>query len=235
MIQVSNYSMRRLLGVLMVSFFAYTNISSRLMASGKGFVIVVDPKSYSEAKAELAAYAKAVEEVDGMKTYTLVDKWGVPDSIRAALEGMYKKGQIQGTVLIGDIPIAMIRDAQHLTSAFKMDQRMPKDKSSVPSDRFYDDFGLQFKFLSKTDSTHLYYYSLQPEGHQYIHCNIFSGRIRPTDAQGTSRYDKLRQFLTKAVAEKYAANRLDKVFFFTGQGSLDESKVAAMDEKQQYY
>ena len=54
---VSNYSMRRLLGVLMVSFFAYTNISSRLMASGKGFVIVVDPKSYSEAKAELAAYA----------------------------------------------------------------------------------------------------------------------------------------------------------------------------------
>ena len=83
---VSNYSMRRLLGVLMVSFFAYTNMSSRLMASGKGFVIVVDPKSYSEAKAELAAYAKAVEEVDGMKTYTLVDKWGVPDSIRAALE-----------------------------------------------------------------------------------------------------------------------------------------------------
>jgi len=34
----------------------------------------------------------------------------------------------------------MIRDAQFLTSAFKMDQKRPWQQSSIPSDRYYDDF-----------------------------------------------------------------------------------------------
>ena len=63
-----------------------------------------------------------------MKVYTIVDRWGVPDSIRACLRSMYYQGKIQGAVFIGDIPIPMIRDAQHLTSAFKMDQKATQRK-----------------------------------------------------------------------------------------------------------
>ena len=109
-----------------------------------GFAIVVDPKSYQHAQAELKAYAQAVEQVNGLKVYTVVDRWGIPDSIRTALQRLYyqKRDPIVGAVFVGDIPVPMIRDAQHLTSAFKMNQTNPRQESSVPSDRYYDDFSL---------------------------------------------------------------------------------------------
>ena len=203
--------------------------------AAKGFAIIIDPKSHALAKTEVAAYAHAIEQVNRMKVYTIDDRWGVPDSIRASLYSMYSKGLIQGAVFIGDIPVPMIRDAQHLTSAFKMSQKLPIEKSSVPSDRFYDDFGLKFRFLEKDSSSALFYYSLRADGEQHVNSSIFTGRIRPTDAGGTSRYEKLRKFLRKAAAEKLAAGQLRRIFFFTGQGSLNESRVAAMDEKIQYY
>ncbi len=203
--------------------------------AAKGFAIIIDPKSHAQAKTEVEAYARAIEQENKLKVYTIDDRWRVPDSIRACLRSMYSKGQIQGAVFIGDIPVPMIRDAQHLTSAFKMSQKLPKGKSSVPSDRFYDDFGLKFRYLEKDSTSTLFYYSLSADGEQYIKSSIFTGRIRPTDAGGTSRYEKLRKFLRKAAAEKLAGNKLDRIFFFTGQGSLNESRVAAMDEKIQYY
>ncbi len=217
------------------AFFALTLILLQPIKAAKGFAIIIDQKSLNEAKNEIEAYAKAIKDVNKMKVYTIVDRWGVPDSIRACLRSMYYQGKIQGAVFIGDIPIPMIRDAQHLTSAFKMDQRLPKEKSSVPSDRFYDDFGLQFRFLEKDSTSTLYYYSLKSRSEQYVHSNLFTGRIRPTDVEGTSRYDKLRKYLRKVVEEKNAHNRLDRIFFLTGSGSIDESRVAVMDEKIQYY
>ncbi len=217
------------------ALLALTLILLQPVKAAKGFAIIIDQQSFNEAKNEVEAYAKSIKDVNKMKVYTIVDRWGVPDSIRSCLRSMYYQGKIQGVVFIGDIPIPMIRDAQHLTSAFKMNQSFPKEKSSVPSDRFYDDFGLQFRFLEKDSTSTLFYYSLKGRSEQYIHSNLFSGRIRPTDAGGTSRYDKLRRYLRKVVAEKNAHNRLDRIFYFTGSGSIDESRVAVMDEKIQYY
>lgn len=201
----------------------------------RGFAIVVDPRSLSEAKAEINAYSQAIEQVNGLKVITIADRWGVPDSIRACLKGLYEKGKIEGVALIGDIPIPMVRDGQHLTSAFKMKQSSPRRDSSVPSDRYYDDFGLKFKYLGRDSVEQLFYYSLTAQGQQRIHCDIYSGRIRPTDVGGTSRYERLRRYLRKATAEKLSRNRLDHVFFFTGQGSLNESRKAYMDEKISMY
>ena len=101
----------------------------------RGFAIVVDSKSYSEARAEVDNYARAIEEVNRLKVYLIQDKWGVPDSIRAELKRLYslKKQPIEGCVLLGDIPVAMIRDAQHLTSAFKMNQKADPRQSSDSS------------------------------------------------------------------------------------------------------
>ncbi len=202
-----------------------------------GFAIVVDPESYREARTEIEAYAQAIEQVNDWKVFTVVDQWGVPDSIRARLISLYHQKQtpLVGCVLVGDIPIPMIRDGQHMTSAFKMDQGNDRKQSSVPSDRFYDDFGLQFKFIDKDQGAPYYYYSVMPGSQQRIRPNLFSGRIRPTDAGGTSRYDKLRSFLRKATAGKMRKRQLQQLFYFSGHGYISESKMARIDEKASYF
>ena len=174
------------------------------MQARDGFAIVIDQKSYNEAKAQVDAYASVVEQLHGMKSYIVIDRWQVPDSIRAALIRMHSQKQdpVIGAVLVGDIPVAMVRDAQHMTSAFKMDQRRDRRESSVPSDRYYDDFGLRFRPLGKDAEEPYFYYSLTADSRQNVQPTIYSGRIRPTDAGGTSRYEKLRAYLTKLVEEK---------------------------------
>ena len=212
-----------------IMIFAVANASSRR----NGFAIVIDKQSYQQAKTEVQAYQKALEEKQGLKVYLVTDKWGIPDSIRSALFTLYtqKNSPICGAVFIGDIPVPMIRDAQHMASAFKMSQDMPWQDSSIPSDRFYDSFGLQFDFI-KQDSIdkHFFYYSLSAKGEQKLQSSIFSGRIRPTDADGTSRYEKLRQYLRKATDAKLNPEKVKSVFVYTGSGSLNESKVAHINE-----
>ena len=202
--------------------------------SQRGFAIVIDPQSLQEAKAEVEAYAQSIEQCQGLKVYTLVDEWGVPDSLRARLHALYnnKVAPIVGAVFIGDIPVPMVRDAQHMTSAFKMDQKMDRRDSSVPSDRFYDDFDLQFQPLGQDTAewSHLFYYSLSAEGAQRLEPDIFTGRIRPTDANGTSRYEKLRAYLKKATDFKRKPQEFQSMLVFNGNGSLSESNVAHIDE-----
>lgn len=207
------------------------------MQARDGFAIVIDQQSYSQAKAQVDAYAAAVEELHGMKSYIVIDRWQVPDSIRATLMRMHaqKQDPVIGAVFVGDIPVAMVRDAQHMTSAFKMDQRRDRRESSVPSDRYYDDFALRFKPLGKDDDKPYFYYSLTADSRQHLQPTIYSGRICPTDAGGTSRYDKLRAYLTKLVAEKRKQRQLQQMFYFSGHGYISESKVARIDEKATYY
>ena len=202
-----------------------------------GFAIVIDPVSYGKARTEVDAYAKAIEEVNNLKVYILEDRWGVPDSIRQELQRLHgqKQEPIVGVVLVGDIPVPMIRDGQHMTSAFKMNQTQPRFESSVPSDRFYDDFGLKFRYIGRDEGKPYFYYSIAPDGAQRTHPNLYSGRIRPTDANGTSRYDKLRNFLQKATEAKRHPRTVGQLFFFSGHGYISESKVARLDEKQVFY
>ena len=218
-------------------FLAFIAAASFVSAQARdGFAIVIDQKSYNEAKAQVDAYASAVEQLHGMKSYIVIDRWQVPDSIRATLIRMHSQKQdpVIGAVFVGDIPVAMVRDAQHMTSAFKMDQRRDRRESSVPSDRFYDDFGLKFRPLGKDGEKPYFYYSLTADSRQNLQPTIFSGRIRPTDAGGTSRYEKLRAYLTKLVEEKRRQRTLQQMFYFSGHGYISESKVARIDEKSSY-
>lgn len=219
---------------ILLLFLAF-HIAVSAATQRKGFAIVVDPESYRQAQTELTAYQQALERVQGFHVYTVVDRWGIPDSIRAELMRLHAlpTAPIVGAVFVGDIPVPMIRDAQFLTSAFKMNQKMPRRDSSVPSDRFYDDFELQFRFLDRdtADCSHLFYYSLTCEGNQRLHPDLFTGRIRPTDAGGTSRYEKLRAYLRKATAAKLNPEPFQGVFVYTGSGSVNESRVAHIDEQ----
>lgn len=215
--------------------FALLLLSIPVCARQRTFAIVIDSQSLAEAKTEVAAYADAIRQKQGLKVLTVVDRWGIPDSIREYLHRLYvqKNAPLVGAVFVGDIPVPMIRDAQFLTSAFKMDQKMDRRESSVPSDRFYDEFSLRFKFLGKdSDGVNYpyYYYSLSAEGTQQLHPDIFSGRIRPTDTKQSSRYEKLRAYLRKATWFKLHPEPLNNVFIFQGSGSLSESNVAHLDE-----
>ena len=136
-------------------FLAFMAAASFVWVQARdGFAIVIDPKSYNEAKTQVDAYAATVEQLHGLKPYIVIDRWQVPDSIRATLIRMHSQKQdpVIGAVFVGDIPVVMVRDAQHMTSAFKMDQRRDRRESSVPSDRYYDDFGLKFNPLGKDET-----------------------------------------------------------------------------------
>lgn len=206
--------------------------------SGEGFAIVIDPQSYEQAKEEVDAYAAAIAQADGYKVEIVEDIWGVPDSIRAVLQEMSQRScnPIVGAVFVGDIPVPMVRGAQHLASAFKMDeQKYPRKKSSIPSDRFYDDFSLEFDFIGHDEGTPLYYYCLAAEGAQKLSPDIFSGRIRPVDADGKVRIDALKAFLLKAADARLNPPVMDQMLFFSGHGYISESKTARLDEKRVWF
>lgn len=223
--------MRHTIKSFLLLVFALTLTSVHALAKD-GIAIVIDPISQSKAANELNAFIKALEQRQHYKVYTVTDRWNMPDSIRTELMRLHslRHDPIVGAILIGDIPIPMIRDAQYLTSAFKMDQKNPRKESSVPSDRFYDDFGLSFRYLDKDEDAPYFYYTLTSEGRQYLSPDIFSGRIRPTDTEESSRYDKLKDYLRKATEAKNHPEKFCSISIFTGCGSISESKPAHIDE-----
>ena len=85
-----------------------------------GFAVVIDPKSYNEAKAEIDRYLEVVQS-RGLYPILVIDRWGIPDSIRQELIRLHSASEhpLEGCVFIGDIPVPMVRDAQHMASAFK--------------------------------------------------------------------------------------------------------------------
>ena len=121
-----------------------------------------------------------------------------------------------------------------MTSAFKMDEKKyPMIRSSVPSDRFYDDFDLKFDFL-KQDSLNplMFYYNLSAVSPQDIRCDIYTGRIKPVISEGLDKYQQIRDYLSKAVAAHQEANRLDQFVSYTGEGSYSNSLTAWRAEQQ---
>ena len=201
-----------------------------------GFAIVVDSKTYENAKKEIDNYSSLVAS-RGLKPYLVVDKTGVPDSIRTKLIELYNspKNPIEGAVFIGDIPIPMIKDAQHFTTAFKMNQeRFERIESSVPSDRFYDDFDLQFDFNGRDENkSELFHYSLTANSSQHLQPEIYSARIKAYSDDEATKYDKIKRYLVKAIDADKEKNTIDNIFFFSGHGFISESLDARIDEKME--
>ncbi len=209
------------------------NIIKPSVKSKTTFAIVTDAKSYEQAKNEIDAYRTSVEQ-EGLGTYLIVDNWKSPQPIRELLIKLHadKKAPLEGCALVGDVPVPMVRDAQHLCSAFKRNQSDVWHKSSVPSDRYYDDFGLKFDYI-KQDSlnTDYHYFSLRADGNQYLSPDIYSGRIRPTRAEGMDKYQLLRDYLKKVVAEKESNNKLDQLSMARGHGYNSEDPLAWSGEQ----
>jgi len=203
-----------------------------VVAKNTGSVaIVADSQVMQKNRVSLDKYARSIE-ADGLKTFIIEDIWGVPDSIRNVLEGLYRESNLEGAVFVGNIPVPMIRDGQHLSTAFKMDQRRDWDRSSIPSDRFYDDFDLEFDFIKRDSANTLYYYySLSPDGAQSVYSEIYSARIKPPVYKGKTRFELIDRYFEKVVREKEAAREISKVTYFAGHGYNSNSMVARADER----
>lgn len=215
----------RLIVVLLALFLASctSNPKERVM-------LIVDPDLAEVVSAELETFTKALE-TDDISPVLLIDTWYNPDSLRAAIRNEYNSpASLSGVILIGDIPVPMIRNAQHMASAFKMDQeRYPFTRSSVASDRFYEDLDLTFDFLKQDEKeTHQFYYNLRYDSPQVLEPEIYSGRIRLAKDQG---YEKMKAYLLKAAAAHVDRQEVDEMLFFAGHGYNSESFTARIDEK----
>ena len=96
------------------------------------FAIITDSETLSKCAEEFHAYKQVLEE-EGLGTYIISADWKGPEEVKAeilALAG--KKPRLEGVVFAGDIPIVKVRQGQHLTTAFKMNEEAwPMEESSV--------------------------------------------------------------------------------------------------------
>ena len=195
------------------------------------FAVITDTRTARECRTQMTAYKQTLE-AEGLPVYIVSHDWTTPEQVRDVLRKLYAENALEGCVFIGDVPIAMITKAQHLTSAFKMDERdHPLHETSVPSDRFYDDFDLQFVPQGTPSQGLFHYYEMSPDSPQYISCDIYSGRIKAQKAYGDP-YKQIARYLEKAVAEHRDATPFDQFVSYTGHGSYSNSLIAWRDEQQ---
>ena len=190
------------------------------------FAVIVDNATFEKCHAELMLY-KATLESEGLPTFIVADNWTTPEQVREQLKSLYKEHKLEGCVFVGEIPIAMVQRAQHLTTAFKMDERKhPVEEASVPSDRYYDDFDLVFDRMEEHPAQGLmHFFAMSPTSPQYIECDIYSARIKPQASNGDP-YKQVSAYLKKAVAEHKSKNEFDQFLSYTGHGSHSNSHVA---------
>lgn len=230
-------NMRLILGALFLvgSLQSFAQqVEKPTIKSKTTFAIVVDAKTYKAAETELKAYRQVVEK-DGLGTYIITDNWTSPEKIRETLHKLYldKSSPLEGVVLVGNIPVPMIRDAQYLTSAFKMNQRFRWHSSSVPSDRYYDDFDLQFDYLKQDTAKgreSYHYYSLKAESPQFIDMDIYSARIKPPVVDGEDMTLKIKTYLSKIVKLRSQSFPLDDMIVSVGHGYNSNSVNSVMGE-----
>ncbi len=186
------------------------------------FAIFIDNASYAACKAEVDAYRDQLVS-EGLNAVVLADNWAKPEQVKARIAALAKKRPaLEGMVFIGDIPVVRVRQGQHMTTAFKMNENtFPMIESSVTSDRYYDDPALDFEFIG-LDSLGHFYYNLTEKGAQHVQPAYYSGRILvPTDYPGD--HDAvLRNYLKKVVAAhkkvQDEGDPLDHFLFFAGHG-----------------
>ncbi len=192
--------------------------------TASSFAIFVDSKTYTECKEELFAYKNVLEE-EGLGTYIVSAAWSNPEEVKLEIAKLAaKKPALEGMVFIGNIPIVRVRAGQHLTTAFKMNEKtFPMEESSVSSDRYYDCPNLKFDFICKDSlKANHFYYKLLAEGAQRLSPAYYSARILvPAELvteSGKDEYSLMRAYLKKVVAAHKETNYLDKYTFFAGNG-----------------
>jgi len=214
-----------------------TTLSISVVSLAKDFkssvAVVIDYVTEESVKNSLDAYISAIRG-DGKDVKLISLPVDIdPAVIRDTLKYLHKNASLEGAVLIGDIPVPMIRRAHHLATAFKMNPAIRRDRSSIPSDRFYDDFSLVFEPIDHEGQ--LWYYNLSPKGAQRVECDIYTARIKPARTDPDHSFtDLISEFLDRAAAQHRGSEVIDRVFHFGGHGNSSESFNARIDENKAY-
>lgn len=223
---------------LCTGFFLQASAQAKIISPVKNHTtavaIIIDEKTYTAAKNEVDSYKKMLEDKENLSAYVVIDQWKSPEAVQKAIRSIAAgKTVLEGAVLIGDIPVALIRNAQHMTTAFKMDEiKYPFNESSIASDRFYDDFDLRFRFLKKDSlKADWFYYELEESSPQNVQSDIYSSRIR-SQKEGQEKFAEIASFLRKAVNARNTRDSLKNLLVFTGFGYNSESLTAWTDEQQ---
>src|SRR3989339_1300878 len=221
--------MKRVINIISLFVILFITVSqaeakSRIIPAGgrfdTRFLIVIDKDSYSAVEKEIGEYKKALEN-EGLGVVMLIGEWSDPIVLREEIRAIYKKRPImEGAVFVGKIPVVRVRNFQHATTAFKMDEdNFPITESSVTSDRYYDDLDLEFVFF-KIDSLNPrhFYYNLKESSPQRIESEFYSARVLPPSDFGVEPYELIRRFFKKAVEAHLEQNYADNIIFFNGHG-----------------
>lgn len=197
------------------------------------FAIFIDHDTYENVNEAVYAYREMLESTENLSTYIVSDQWRNPMQVREELMGLHAADpRIEGVVFVGDIPVAMVREAQHMTTAFKMhEENFPRERSSVASDRFYDDFDLDFEYIGQDEERpSWHYYRLTENSTQQISSDIYSGRIRPMK-EGRDPYRQVEDYLYKVIEDRRQQNELNHLLTFLGHASNSECMVAWASER----
>ncbi len=206
--------------VLSLTASAQVKIDKCGIKSRTSFAVITDSATYEKCGDEIRAYKQVLEE-EGLGTWIVSSSWSSPDEVKAEILKLAAgKPALEGIVLVGDVPIVMVRQGQHLTTAFKMNEEVfPIFESSVASDRFYDDFGLKFDFIKRDSlNTNLFYYRLTEEGDQHLRPDIYSARMKVPPVMKGDKYEIMRKYLRKVVKAHREYNPLDVLTYFAGHG-----------------
>lgn len=188
--------------------------------SKTSFAIIIDNNTFRHCEDAIMNY-RAVLEEEGLGTYIVSNDWLNPDQVKAQILTLSrKKPKLEGVVFVGDIPIVKLRKAQYMTTAFKMNERVyPKEESSVVSDRFYDDFDLDFSFICRDSiQKNIFYYNLSEKGAQSVRSDIYSARMKVPAGLSEDEYAAMNAYLNKVAALHKESNSLDNITFFAGHG-----------------
>ncbi len=222
--------MRKIFSITLLLSITFLISGIQVAASNPGgkcktsFGIFVDNATYNQCKTELDAY-KDILVNEGLNAKIQASEWTSPEQVKSKILELAgdNKCPLEGVVFVGDIPIVMIRQAQWMTTAFKMNETAyPIFDSSVASDRYYDDFDLKFDFIQK-DSTvrNVFYYRLSEKGTQHLHPDIYSARMTVPQVMidnGGNKYAILKAYLKKVVEAHKQKNTLDKFTYYYGDG-----------------
>src|SRR3989339_974727 len=97
---------------LLTLFLFATLLSASVSGAERGFAIIVDNDTYAACKAEIDNY-RSVLENEGFSAVVVARVWSDPVQVKDVLYNMYQSNNLKGAIFIGQIPIAIIRDAQH--------------------------------------------------------------------------------------------------------------------------
>ena len=183
------------------------------------FAIFTDSLTYAKCAPALNAYRDVLQQ-EGLGTFIYAANWDSPETVKSLIKNAYKRDKLEGVVFVGDVPMVRVSGAQHMTTAFKMDQeRFPREESWVTTDRFYDDFDLDWRYCDKdTTGKNVYYYQLTERGAQHLASDIYTARMIVPDILPGDKYQILSDYLAEVVRAHKEDNPLDNVIYYGGSG-----------------